>query len=254
MAAGEIDVDRIVSEVLARLKAAPEPDSCPKDRESDAGSSMRSPRQQEDANADRGPSPEAKGELVFSDRVVTLATLDNRLAGIRRLVVPPGAVVTPSVRDELRRKGIALEYGDSRAKPSVDKVRLAIMVVGSATDPAAFATGFEREEVEVRSGRADCAIAATDRLGAAIRQGGTVGLMATGQPAVALCLANRQPGVRAVLGTDPDSTAAEATSVGANVLVVNPNLIGTLQVRQMVRRFCEPGLRVCPGPLRERLG
>jgi len=49
-----------------------------------------------------------KPTLELEDRLVTLASLEGRLEGIRQLVVLPKAVVTPSVRDELRDKKIEL--------------------------------------------------------------------------------------------------------------------------------------------------
>ena len=46
--------------------------------------------------------------LAISDRVITLATIEGRLEGISQLVVQSKAVVTPSVKDELRQKKIEL--------------------------------------------------------------------------------------------------------------------------------------------------
>ena len=47
-------------------------------------------------------------ELEITTRVISLATLSGRLEGIGRLVVKADAVVTPSVRDELRQRNIEL--------------------------------------------------------------------------------------------------------------------------------------------------
>ncbi|MAV37521.1 MAG: hypothetical protein CMJ59_18935 [Planctomycetaceae bacterium] len=49
-----------------------------------------------------------KCDLQLDDSVVALATLSGRLDGVSRLVVKTDAVVTPSVRDELRQRNIAL--------------------------------------------------------------------------------------------------------------------------------------------------
>jgi len=46
--------------------------------------------------------------LKLESRVVTLATIEGQLEGIQKLVVLSKAVVTPSVRDELRDKKIEL--------------------------------------------------------------------------------------------------------------------------------------------------
>lgn len=46
--------------------------------------------------------------LKLESRLVTLATIEGQLEGIQQLVVLQKAVVTPSVRDELRDKKIEL--------------------------------------------------------------------------------------------------------------------------------------------------
>ena len=74
----EADIERIVQEVIRRLTAT---------------------------GAQVGG---ASAELEIHDRVVTLATLDGQLDGVRQLVVRPKTVITPSVRDELTDRNIKL--------------------------------------------------------------------------------------------------------------------------------------------------
>ena len=77
-------VERIVREVIRRLEAS-------------------------GVKVDNGDAPTAEPrELVVVERVVTLERIAGRLGGVRRVVVPPRAVVTPSVRDELRDRKIEL--------------------------------------------------------------------------------------------------------------------------------------------------
>jgi hypothetical protein len=52
--------------------------------------------------------PSADSDLVLTDRVVTLKTLEGKLSGKRRLRVHPRAVVTPAVADELRKAKVEL--------------------------------------------------------------------------------------------------------------------------------------------------
>ena len=47
-------------------------------------------------------------ELSLTDRVVTMRSIEGRLAGIHRLPVGPRAVVTPAVKDELKQRHIEL--------------------------------------------------------------------------------------------------------------------------------------------------
>jgi hypothetical protein len=57
------------------------------------------------AGDERSTSP-AGGELVIADRVVTLRLIEGRLTDVKRLVVVPRAVITPAVKDELKRRQI----------------------------------------------------------------------------------------------------------------------------------------------------
>jgi len=52
------------------------------------------------------------GTVKLTERLVTMATLDGRLANMKRLIVVKKAVVTPLVKDELRNRKISLEYAD----------------------------------------------------------------------------------------------------------------------------------------------
>jgi hypothetical protein len=61
------------------------------------------------ARGERSPTPAGVGgELTIAERVVTLRSVEGRLAGVSRLVVLPRAVVTPAVRDELKQRQIEL--------------------------------------------------------------------------------------------------------------------------------------------------
>lgn len=51
---------------------------------------------------------EVSTELILRERLVTTKTIEGRLAGVSRLVVRSRAVVTPAVKDELKRLKIEL--------------------------------------------------------------------------------------------------------------------------------------------------
>jgi hypothetical protein len=53
-------------------------------------------------------SSAACGELIVAERVVTMRSIEGRLAGVKRLVAEPRAVVTPAVKDELKKRKIEL--------------------------------------------------------------------------------------------------------------------------------------------------
>ncbi len=243
------DIQRIVREVMAQLGAA--------------SKSVTAPAP--DAPADAPPAAR-DGEVFVDSRVVTLESIAGRLQGARQLTVPPGALVTPSVRDELRRKGVALVRGS--AATTVRKGPTGVLLVvgpvagtGSGERGAGSNSGSPLpapcsllpEGVGVQTETSDCMIAATDRLAAAVVPGQALGLLWTRHTAAGLCLANRHAGVRAVLATGAAATAAAVAAVGANVLVVDPAVGTAYEKKQILRDFCLGGIRQCPEALKERL-
>ncbi len=246
-----VDVDRVVREVLAQLDLAPETNQV------DTVSVDAAPVDAVPAGTNgsaKTTKRAADNDLVLSCRVVTLADVENRLEGLQRLVVPPHAVVTPSVRDELYRRNVALEFASPETAEMNVAARLVLATAGKRFDPAALIVALHEEAIEVESHAFDCLIAATDRLAAEVLHSNRAGLLLTRYPAAALCLANRHSGVRAVSGTDVSSIAAATASIGANVLAVDPTTVGSFRLKQIATEFCRGGIRACPEVFREQLG
>jgi hypothetical protein len=242
------DIERIVREVLAELGLAPGTDASPRS----GGTASTPPPFVVPASA--GAPAAADGDLVVGSRVVTLADVAGRLATVRRVLVRPEAVVTPAVRDELRRRNVALAVAPKNGKPQAAGLRLVLVAARTKYDPAALATALGQGGVEVDQRSLDCLIASTDQLAAEVVKPDTLGALVTRHTAAGLCLANRHPGVRAVLGTDGPSSAAAVAAVGANVLVVNPRASTAFQLKQILGEFCRGGVRPCPEVLKKRLG
>ncbi|NLS93598.1 MAG: hypothetical protein GXX96_15675 [Planctomycetaceae bacterium] len=244
------DIDRIVREVLAELGLLSQPaDSTEEDRVEPADAPQPEP-----ASPPRPASPaRPAGDVVVSERVVTLAAIGERLASARRLVVQPRAVVTPAVRDELRRRNVTLVVEQPTAAAASAANRVALTVLGSKTDPKPLADELARLGMVVDLQTFDCLVRATDDMARRLADGGTVGVLLSNYGAVAMCLANRHQGVRAVLASDESRTATDAVSVGANTLILEPRRMAPETMRQIVTAFCRQGPGVCPEELRERL-
>jgi len=228
-------IERIVREVLAELGLAQKQGSSPA-----ADASPSSPSDSQDVTLD-------DGNLVIGHRVVTLAEVSGRLDGVRRLVVPPQAVVTPTVRDELLRKNIDLTHAAPRPSCSSGSLRLVMMTVGQGFDPEALIAALGQECLDVKRHATDCLIAATDRLAEEVLEPDTLGLLLTRHVAAGLCLANRHRGVRAVC------RSGAAYEVGANLLIVDPTAKGVFQLKQSISEFCRGGVRPCPEVFQQRL-
>lgn len=244
----------------------------------------------------RPPAPE-DGQLRISSRVVTMAHLracgvPENLAGIRRVVVRPDALITPLVRDELQRRNIPLvrEVGwpgtdgpgpiPSAGQPGVSQavfggpsaqgepagsrlggangstktVGLLVMVHGRAYEPTGLLRRLATGSVPVEVRQRDCIFQATDELAERLRAGNCLGVLLSRYAAIGLCAANRHLGVRAVWGLEPGQAASDTASLGANLLVINPRQVSPYQLEKMIHQFYLAGLRPCPEVLKSRLG
>ncbi len=201
------------------------------------------------------PNPVASGQLVMTGRVVTLSALDGRWAGIHQLVVPPGAIVTPAVRDELRRRNVALGFATSPINGAPTETLLLTLVAhAGAGDPAELVAALTGAAVVVRQENLDCLIAACERLAGLVADGKGLGLLLTRHTPAAMCLANRHQGVRAVLATDVMTTVAAVKAIGANLLVADPTTLGGGRLKRIVLDYCKAGMRPCPRVFEKELG
>jgi hypothetical protein len=191
-------------------------------------------------------------QLVLGPAVISLSTLADRLSGVRRVVVGKKAVVTPAARDLLRQHNITISR--SADASGAGKPALAVAVCDTASDPAALlrlvaplAAGIERL---AKTGLASVVSELTET----VVKDGRLGLLLSGKPDVACCLANRRPGVRAAVARDRDEVAQAIGNLGLNLLVVDPARRSLFQLGQMVKQFLHAGAAQCPPALKEPLG
>ncbi len=190
-------------------------------------------------------------DLVIDARIVTMESIVGRLNGAKQLVVAPGALVTPSVRDELRRRGIELRQEIAAKK--CQALASVLLVVGRTSHNPDLAVQMLRQEgINVKTESTHCLIKATEMLAAAA-DGRSLGVLWTRHTAVAMCLANRDKKLRAVLAAGVPATAKAVAAVGANVLVVDPTAGTMYERKQVLRAFCLGGIRECPEELKEAL-
>jgi len=253
-----IDIELVVREVLAQLRAAPtsvEPRPARVERPATAvaGNGTSDPSGPQSRGVGEGnESSDQPFTLTVAARVVTMNDVAGRLDSVRRLVVSREAIVTPAVRDELLRRGIALEYAKSpNGAPAT--IRLTLMTSGTDFDPTTLMAALAREGFQVKRSNSDCLIAAGDELATEILQPDTLGVLLSRHAAAGLCLANRLPGVRAVGGIDAPAVAAASAAVGANLLVVDPRAGSFFQLKQAITEFARGGVRPCPEVFRKRL-
>jgi len=225
-------IDRIVREVLRRLAETPSssaPKSCPSEQQ-----------------------PVDTAELAIGDRVVTLESLRGRLDGVRRLAVDTNSVVTPAVRDHLRENKISLQR---RANPKektsdspVGDPDVAIAVCDGGGSQESFADAVPAS-IPCTTMSAATMAASVRQVAAAIGRNHGLGVVVTRDPFSAVCLANREPGVRAALAASVECVEQAIATAGVNLLVVDPTAKGSWQIKRLVTAFCRNIERQCPGVL-----
>lgn len=231
----EVDLDRLVREVLVRLQAA---------AASSSPAGAAGPQQSSSANGavrPARPGESASGVLVASERLITAATIGDRLAGVRQLQAPEGAIVTPAARDLLRERGVRIEFAACAVSPQppAAKGRFVCGLAQCEYDPAPLERWLRQRGHAVERIAATGLPSVVAEVADEVVKGGALGLVWTNRSAAALCLANRQRGVRAVLAVGPAYVAAAVASVGANVLVVEPAGHSPFAVRGMLAAFAD---------------
>jgi hypothetical protein len=206
-----MNVERIVREVVARLGIAKE-------------------YPQRDAAHSRG-----LGELLVQSSVVSLSQLDGKLDGVCRVRVPAGAVVTPAARERLKDAQVELAFAP-RGTAAAATTRWTV----GATLPCENALAMLPGDIPMDIRRSDRLVPLLEQLSASIETRGALGLLITGETAAAVCLANRQPHVRAAVACDASSVAAAVRAIDVNLLVVDPRGRSRIDWARMIEAYGRP--------------
>jgi len=182
---------------------------------------------------------ETERTLVLTSKVVSLAEVEGKLKDVSRLVVPRGAVFTPAARDELRKFAVAVASATD-GKTSA-RVRLVLTAAETKFEPTALAAALAGEGIAVDRVAAGDLTSAVDTLTRKVVVDKLLGLLITDMPAAALCLANRQRGVRAALGHSLAAVIEAVNMIAANLLVIDPRSRSVYELRRFTRELIRSG-------------
>jgi hypothetical protein len=160
------------------------------------------------------------------------------------LVVPRGAVLTPAARDELRKRGIALASAVESQK-STQRAQILILAEASIQSMPLVAA-LERDGARIQVTSAACGADAVLELCRRVLAERCLGLILTAEPALALCLANRQRGVRACQAHDVQAAMDAIKSIAPNLLVLDPRGRGAFELSRITRTWARAGAMPCP--------
>jgi ribosomal protein L12E/L44/L45/RPP1/RPP2 len=221
MAESAEQVDRIVHEVLSRLGRGAH------------------------AAASDAASP-SRGELVLLEKVVSAALLAGRLDGVKRVLVSPRAVVTPSARDLLRDRNITLARALKTAPVSAAAAKLIVCTAGVRIDTSSLTNTLRQRGVEIESRAEAEVVQAVNGMAGEIASSRTRGVLLTDEVAAALCLANRRRGVRAATAANRCDVNEVVRSVCANLLIIDGVRRSRFEIQRIVEAFAAAGSVECP--------
>ena len=231
------EIERIVREVLQRLNGQSDTAAIEKDEASQT--------------AREGSEPKEEGVLEINRPVICLADVDGRVDSVKQLVVSRGAVVTPAVRDLLRRSGVELTYRVPSRNGKVVRLAVAVGMAETNFEPTALLKAVGKIDAKFELLTSTDLIDVVDELTKNVIGGGYAVLL-TSQVTASLCLANRISGVRAVCGVTVQEVARMLREVGGNLLVLDPSGKNLFEIRQMIGELVR-GSRQAPERLRSRL-
>lgn len=229
-------IARLVAEVVRRIRS-----QVPQAKSS--GSAPQPP-----AGGAHPPAATGTANVTLADRVITQAILERLPAGTRRVTLAANAVITPSARDHARDAGIDLARGAAATAAPAFARPFVIAHADAPRDAAVRAAAIARTVPQAQqlpaSGLADVITA----LGGHVSRDAARGILLTGRPAVAVVLANRSAGLRAVTGRDLKSLVAAAAETAANLLIVDPTLVPT-GLERLCREFAAAAAAAPPPEL-----
>lgn len=221
-----LNIDEIVREVVRQIQAISRSAAAPS-LSASIKPSASAPAQVSPPSVAKASAPQQPTTLTFSDRLVTLAALEGKLNGVQQLVVARKAIVTPAVKDDLKRRGIAIVHHDSVSSQNTT-IRLLAAAANNAINVAVRANLAQATQgVEWLESHGTQSLAgAVAELAKHVINRKLPGLLLTAQPIAAALLANRNPNIRAATVTDVRSLDEALAQIGANLIAVDPQRVG----------------------------
>jgi hypothetical protein len=181
--------------------------------------------------------------------LITANTLQRLAAAGQPIVVPRDALVTPAAQDWLRHADVPVTYqdqaGQAEASYGIAAEFEQPMIRSTAAAIQDVAGPYRRFEMPRSSGRESIA-AAIELCGAIATDDLDRGIVLHNHPGTIGILANKLPGVRAMVGTCWQATESACQAVGLNVLVLQPGVQSYHEIKQIASRFLRCERRTLP--------
>lgn len=183
------------------------------------------------------PAAPRGSEPVFFDRLFSLRHAEALAPGARSIRVAPGTVVTPLARDLMRRRGVVIQLAGLAEYGATARGEWAFAIDSTLGGLHAL-----RRSLLEDAGRWAELAPSIDGLAAwinAVEGRGVV--LVTSDGALAVWRGCRTPGVRAALAAEPADVHRASRSIGANLIVVEPEGKSPSWIKQMATAFRQAG-------------
>jgi hypothetical protein len=175
-------------------------------------------------------SPPNSDALQLNERVISLAVIDGKLEGVKRIVVTDRAIITPAARDELKRRNIAFDRDDTPKEK-----RLALLLMTS--DPKICLRQWKKNVNACETFRAQSAAEIASQAAKWVDRRHVV-VAWSPRPLGLTCLLNKHAAIRAVAAEDERLVTRAVEEAGANVLVLNSSTIAEPSWSRWIEQFC----------------
>jgi ribose 5-phosphate isomerase RpiB len=187
------------------------------------------------------------GALDWPERVLTARDLERHLNGHGELTVRPDAVVTPLAEERLRLDGVRLVRRPATNPDPAARLWLVCQerpfpLVESAVKALA------RDGLRLSDAGGGCGAVWFREVAACVARGDCEGgVVFCGDPALACCVANKVPGVRAAAAATVAQAARAWRVLAANLIAVEMPGRTFFEVRQILRTLGRSARSVCGG-------
>jgi hypothetical protein len=194
------------------------------------------------------PSAISPKRLKIADRVVSVSTLRDQLAGIEVIEVDSRAVITPAVRDLCREKNVTIVHGESKScassktpltavsVESVPSLNPKLLVAGSAPWLGSLAKQLCPKQTRVSDVALDDA-SAIRSVSDALRGPQKAGVAIVNAPHAACWQAARDERLRPAVVSQWRELEEVLSQVPVNVLILSATSWNVPSASNLVRRF-----------------
>ncbi|GHT19355.1 hypothetical protein FACS1894189_8110 [Planctomycetales bacterium] len=173
--------------------------------------------------------------IYLDSRVVSLAEINERLGTSKKLYISPKSILTPSAKDEIRKRKIevAVKLPSTNAA-SCSEIWIAVHKPAVLLPSVLIRL---KKEFNLIQNSFDTLTELISEAKKQLSNENTHGIALTKQSASALCSASRSGVLRPILGIDPKQTAEDAAEVDANFLIIHPQRTPESKFYDLIRRF-----------------